>query len=339
MEPRPQQPRQPSGGQSQPQGQPSSGGSQPPSQPPPPPQGPENQGYPEGYDPTTVVAPPRADYDYSPLDLAPPGQRRRRQLIAGALGALSVVLVGALIVFGWMLVRDDPADDDPQDRVASVTQTPESNEAAGDGGNVAATPPATTEAPTEEAAAEPTPPEATEPPDEDAPASDVETDEAGLTAILPDSSTLPEGFDEGADASRSLEEVTNALGASRIAEQNLANWGWTANVERTFTNPAAEPGVTSSLIVSLHGFQDGPAAAEALPFFTDILINLGYYDVDPPPLGESQRMLRQDQEDGTVWVTLYVQEGPIMYRYIGIAPGGDPTQDVIDVATQMLGGD
>ncbi len=334
MEPRPQQPRHPAGGQPQ-SGQAPAGGGQPPSQPP---QEPEQQGFPEGYDPTTVVAPPRADYDYSPLDLAPPGQRRRRQLIAGAIGALSVLLIGALIVFGWMLLREDPDDsDDAQDRVAAVTQTPEANEAAGGDADDAATPPPATEAPTEAA---PTQPAATEPPvEEEAPASDVATDEAGLTAILPDASTLPAGFDEGTDSTRTLEEVTNALGASRIAEQNLADWGWTANVERTFTNPAAEPGATQTVIVSLHGFKDAPSAAEALPFFTDILINLGYYDVEAPPLGESQRMLRQDQEDGTVWVTLYVQEGPVMYRYIGIAPGGDPTQDVIDLATQMLGGE
>jgi hypothetical protein len=133
MEPRPQRPRQPQGGHPQQPGNPSGAGS-PPSQS----QGPiplpdqDPHGYPQGYEPGGYTAPPRTDYDYSPLDLAPPGQRRRRQIIAGVIGALAVILIGVLIVSGWMLLRDDDPDDNGN-LVAVATESPVVNEgAAGD---------------------------------------------------------------------------------------------------------------------------------------------------------------------------------------------------------------
>lgn len=324
MEPRPQQPRQQGGSRNQsPAGDPA--GQTSSFQPGPEPQ----HGYPAGYDPSTIVAPPRSDYDYSPLDLAPPGQRRRRQLIAGAIGALSIILLGALVVFAWTLLRDESPPTDQNDRVALATRV------TGDAPNVAATPPATV-VPTQPAAA-PTSPPATEAPT--APAgSAVKTDEAGLTALLPDASELPPGFEVSAESSLAMTDVVAALGDSRIAEQNLTNWGWTANVQREFTNAAAEPGATSSLTVSLHGFKDAPSATEALPFYSDILVNLGYAEQEAPALGEHARLLRLDQEDGGVVIALYVQKGPVLYRFGGYALGGDPTQDVLDLATKVLGG-
>lgn len=338
MEPRPQQPRPSSGQRNPSSGQTPAGGpppQQPPYQPLPGQEFPQ-EGYPEGYDPTTVVAAPRTDYDYSPLDLAPPGQRRRRQLIAGAIGALSIILLGAVIVFGWMLLRENDPEDNGEDRVAIATQTAESEDQSGAGdGDETGTPPATAPAATEA----PTAPAATEAPTTapgDANAGAV--DQAGLTALLPDNTLLPAGFDEGVDSSRDLTGVVEALGGSRIAEQNLAAWGWTANVERVFTNSTAEAGLTSSITVSLHGFKDAPSAAESLPFYSDILLNLGYYEVDAPQIGESVRLLRQDGEDGGVTVALYVQQGSVMYRFGGYAMGGDPTQDVINLATAVIGG-
>lgn len=337
MEPRPQQPRQPSGQRNQspgqtPGGDPSSSSSHQPLHG----HDPQQSGFPEGYDPTTVVAPPRSDYDYSPLDLAPPGQRRRRQLIAGAIGALSIILLGALIVFGWTVLRDDTPDDDPQDRVAIATQAPENDSDAADGGaNEAATPPPASEEPTTPSS-EPTEPAATEASTSGSDSS-VQTDEAGLTALLPDASALPEGFELQTESVLDEQDVVTALGGSRIAEQNLADWGWTTNVQREFANEFAEAGATSSLTVSLHGFKDAASATEALPYYSDILINLGYSETDAPALGENARMLKIDQEDGGVVIALYVQKGPVLYRFGGYALNGDPAQDVLDLATQVLG--
>jgi hypothetical protein len=164
----------------------------------------------------------------------------------------------------------------------------------------------------------------------------IVTDQDSLTALMPDASVLPTGFSAGTDSNLALGDVIVALGSSRIAKQNLADWGWTGNVQREYDNPAPEPGATSSLAVSAHGFKDTASAGEALPFYSDVLAANGYYYVEAPAVGDSARMLRQDREDGGVLVVLYVQEGPVLYRIGGYALGGDPSQDVVNVAQQML---
>lgn len=308
--------------------------------------GAEQAAYPEGVDPTAFIAPPRTEYDYSPLDLAPPGQRRRRQMIAGAIGALSVILLGALLVFGWILLRDEGGDNDSNDLAAVVTEPAENAGAATQVAETAeSTPPPATEAP-----AETQPPaDAATDPAAGAPPADTTTDPAAaagssveeLRALLPDNSVLPAGFDAGTDSERDLAGVVQALGGSRTAEQSLQTWGWTGNVERSFNaDPTVVgPGVATNVTISLHGFKDAPSAAESLPFYSDILANIGYVDVEPPALGENTRLLQQPTEDGGMNVALYVQSGPVLYRIGGYAPPGtDPTQTVIDVATAMLGG-
>ena len=332
MEPRPQKPRQPQGGRP---GQQGHGGGTPPQNPqqgPIPLQDHDTQGYPQGYDPGAFVASPRTDYDYSPLDLAPPGQRRRRQVIAGVIGALAVVLIGALIVFGWMLRRDDDPTDNGTNIAAVATESPVVGAGAGD---AASTPPAET-APTEAAAAQPTQPVSPTPtPPAQAPA--VDTTEAGLTALLPDPALAPAGFDAGTDSTNDFAAVVAAIGGNRQAEQNLTDWGWTATVSRAFNNTAPTDGSTDALLASLHGFRDAPSAAAALTFYADYLASAGASDIDPPALGESARMLSTTDEAGNVSVSLYVQQGPVLYRFWGVASaGGDPTQAVIDFATQTL---
>lgn len=331
MEPRPQKPRQPQGGRP---AQPGDGGTppQPPQQGYTPLPGQEPQAYPQGYDPGAFVAPPRTDYDYSPLDLAPPGQRRRRQVIAGVIGALAVVLLGALIVFGWMLLRGEDGGDSGTNIAAVATESPAANDVAG--ANTDATPTPET-APTE--AAQPTQPVSPTPtPQPAGPA--VDTSEAGLTQLLPDPALAPAGFDSGTDSSNDLAAVVAAIGGNRQAEQNLTDWGWTANVSRAFNNTAPTDGSTDALLASLHGFKDAPSAAAALTFYADYLASTGASDVDAPALGDSARMLTSTDETGNVSVSLYVQQGPVLYRFWGVASaGGDPTQAVIDFATQTLG--
>lgn len=332
MEPRPQKPRQPQGGRP---GQAGEGAPpQPPQQGYTPLPGQEPQGYPQGYDPGAFVAPPRTDYDYSPLDLAPPGQRRRRQVIAGAIGALAVVLLGALIVFGWMLLRGEDGGDSGTNIAAVATEPANAENAAGGASNAATPTPETAptqapQQPTQPVSPTPTPPPA-------GPA--VDTSEAGLTQLLPDPALAPAGFDSGTDSTNDFAAVVAAIGGNRQAEQNLTDWGWTANVSRAFNNTAPSDGSTDALLASLHGFKDAPSAAAALTFYADYLASTGASDVDPPALGDGARMLTSTDEAGNVSVSLYVQQGPVLYRFWGVASaGGDPTQAVIDFATQTLG--
>ncbi len=356
MEPRPQRPRSQIG--PQPQGQPAPGvsGGQPP-------HGgrPGQGGYVEGADPATFIAPARTDYDYSPLDLAPPGQRRRRQFVAAAVGGLTVLLLGAIAVFGYLLLRDEPADDN-NDVIAAQTELAESRatiaaqetivaQAAAEqtalaqgAGAGTPTPPPATQSPAGEGAAETPAAVATEPPartpaDAAEGATEALTPEE-LSALLPEAGDIPGGLDAVTDNERDQAGVVEALGGGRPAEQNLETWGWTGNVERVFSasDPEAlEAEATTFLSVSVHGFATPADAAEALPFFSDILVDAnGYEEVDAPALGDEARLLQLVSEDGTTNVALYVQEGTVLYRIGGASTGGDPTQDVIDTATVIL---
>jgi hypothetical protein len=319
-------------------------------------------------DPATFIAPARTDYDYSPLDLAPPGQRRRRQFVAAAVGGLTVLLLGAIAIFGYLLLRDEPVDDRESDLIAAQTEAAELRATAAAAETIvaqaaaeqtalaqgpgagAATPPAAadpgaagTEPATSGGAAETPAAGATQPPAE-TPADAAAGSDAALTpeelaALLPEAADVPDGLDAVTDNERDQAGVVEALGGGRPAEQNLETWGWTGNVERVFSpsDPAAlEPGATIALSVSIHGFATPQAAAEALPFFSDILVANGYEEVDAPALGDEARLLQVTNEDGSTNVALYVQAGTVLYRIGGASTGGDPSQDVIDVATAIL---
>jgi hypothetical protein len=164
---------------------------------------------------------------------------------------------------------------------------------------------------------------------------------AALDALQPGAEDLPEGLDADEDSSLDQASVVVALGSSRTAEQNLERWGWSGNSGRVWTasdpNALAE-GATASLTVSIHGFKDAASAAEALTYFSDVLASdEGYEEGTPPELGESSRVLSTTDENGAVVVALYVQQGNILYRFGGFAPaGGDPTEDVIALATATL---
>jgi hypothetical protein len=338
MEPRPQSTR---AAQSQPTSrQPAAGAGRPP----------EETAHYQQPDPTMLVAPPRTDYDYSPLDLAPPGQRRRRQLVAAALGGLLMLVLVAAIVFAFLVLRDPGGDDGDADLAAIATRsieatqtaiaqqasTPDATEpasdetqAAGETGQPTAT--ASLDTAGEHAAVEPTRPAAN--------AGGAGPTSEELTAMLPGQDIMPVGLDSVSDSTLTLEDVVGALGGSREAETNLTNWGWSGNAQRSFTasDPAAlSPDATTDLTVSLHGFSNDQAAAEALTFYSDVLVNSGYQEVEVGDIGATNRMLLMPQEDGGTTVALYIQQGPVLYRIGGYSPGGDPTTNVVNVATAVI---
>ncbi|MBA2247399.1 MAG: hypothetical protein H0W23_04660 [Chloroflexia bacterium] len=306
----------------------------------------------DGGDPATLLAPSRTDYDYSPLDLAPSGQRRRRQFVAAAIGGFTVLLLGALSIFGYLLLRDDEPDRPSAEVIAAQTVVAQATSAADQtivaqaavdqtaaAGPVATPPPPPTEpAPTDPAAAGPTEPPAV--------ATTSAADTAGalnpdqLAALLPTNEIAPEGLDTPTDNERDLATVVEALGGSRAAETNLETWGWTGNVERSFSasDPAAIAGdATNALVVSAHGFATPEAAAEALPFFSDILVDgSGYEEVEAPDLGDLARLLQVSNEDGSTNVALYVQDGTVLYRVGASSVAGDPTPDAVSVMTSIL---
>jgi hypothetical protein len=160
-------------------------------------------------------------------------------------------------------------------------------------------------------------------------------------AMLPPVENLPlTGLDLTSDSALTREDVVAALGGSREVETNLTNWGWTGNAQRSYTasDPALlAPEATTDISISLHGFSSDQAAAEALTFYSDILINNGYQEIEAGDIGAANRMLIQQQAEGGTNVALYVQQGPVLYRIGGFSPAGDPTQNVIAVAQAVLG--
>ena len=337
MEPRPQSTR---AAQSQPTSrQPAAG------------QPPEAGGPYQQPDPTTMVAPPRTDYDYSPLDLAPPGQRRRRQLVAAALGGLLMLVLVAAIVFAFLALRDTGGDDGDTGLAALSTQamqtaeakhagTPDATEPPAEetqvtGGGTAGQPSATAGLDTagEQAAIDPTQPAAQ--------ATGQGPTSEQLLAMLPASTDLPiGGLDTTEDSSLTEQEVVGALGGGRDAETKLSTWGWSGNATRVYVAPdpsVLDPSATTNITISLHGFGSEEAAAEALTFYSDVLINIGYQEVEVGEIGAKNRMMSQPQEDGGTLVALYVQQGSILYRIGGYSPAGDPSTNVVNVAQFIIG--
>lgn len=359
MEPRPQRPRTPASSSSQ-------GMRQQPTQDIPP-----------GYagDPTAFVAPQRTEYDYSPLDLAPPGQRRRRQLVAAAVGALSVLLLGAIIFFSYLLLRDEDPPNQNDDLLAAQTQVANQEATLAANQTVVAqaaaeqtaaanalNPQSTEEAAAPEATEAPATTNENQPAATEAPATGNQTnetaaeetpgapdlsgngalDEAGLEALLPTADQVPADLSDEVNTTRTQEQVVESLGGGRPAESNLEDWGWSGNVDRAFQVPdmsVADPASTTYLGVSIHGFGNKTAAADALPFFSDILIDGGgYTEIDAPQVGDAARMMTMTNEEGVTYVFLYVQDGSVLYRFLGSSPAGNPAQDVMTLANEMLGG-
>lgn len=335
MEPRPQSTR---AGQSQPiSRQPAAG------------QPPEAGGSYQQPDPTTMVAPPRTDYDYSPLDLAPPGQRRRRQLVAAALGGLLMLVLVAAIVFAFLALRDTGDDDDGVDLAAAQTHIAATNAAEQTGTPEATEPPAEETEAAGETAGEPSATAgldtageqvAVDPTQPPAQATGAGPTADELMAMLPASDALPiTGLDSTEDSSLTEEAVVEALGGGRDAETKLNTWGWSGNATRQYVAPdpsVLDPSATTNISISLHGFGSDQAAAEALTFYSDVLINIGYQEIEVGDIGATNRMMSQPQEDGGTLVALYVQQGPILYRIGGYSPAGDPTTNVVSVAQFLI---
>lgn len=328
MEPRPQRPRP----QTPPPGTPPNGGNQqaPPIGPDPSQQAPQ-QGQP-GQDPAAFVSPPRMEYDYSPLDLQPPGQRRKRQVIAGIIGALVVVAIGALIVAGWMALREDDdnvSPDDDNSRVAELTSTATSEaNTDGDGGDEAAgTPP-----PEEDATQPPTQPPPTPTPDA------IVYDGNNIRAELPVVEAMPGPFQEVGDTPQELAGVTEALGGGPEIEQLLSSNGWQAGMARTYESVDPATTGSTSVVVSVHAFQDEASAQAMLPEFDTILQGFGWTSVPMDPMGDGSAMLTfTDEANGTDAVTIYLVKDQLVYRIAIFGPVGfDSTENAVYIANQIL---
>lgn len=323
MEPRPQKPRPQT---------PPSGPTQPVSQPgiPPAPQPTQQIPYQQGPDPAAFVAPSRMEYDYSPLDLQPPGQRRKRQIIAGIIGALVVVAISALIVAGWMALRDDDKGGDTtndDNRVAELTASP--------------TAPPTDESQVSTPGAESTTPPETEvtptvPPT--APPTFTVYDATTIRSALPVVESMPGPFVEAGDTPYEFADVVDALGGGPTIEALLTDLGWQASMQRNYTSSDPATTGTNTITVSVHAFRDETAAQTALNEYATILESIGWTPVDWDQFGGGSRMLVwTNPTNGDQSVSIYVVDGNLLYRVMATGPEGfDSTENTIWVVNQIV---
>ena len=325
-----------------------------------------------GYGPGAVTEPGPGEIPLVPR------QERQRQRVARAAAVLLLLLIAAAGVGFAFQDRLFSAGDDDGDEAeiaapaaatnpaaaaidatapaaaadaaaASPTATPASLV-----GNLVATevpaaptaePTAASAAPTSPAAA-PTEPAAAAGADTDA---DADAEIAGetppLSALLPTAeevAVIVPGMVQTEDGERSEEEVLNALGGTEDAAQRLEAWGWQENLYRSFAYPAeaeVAPDATNFINISPHRFASDEAAAEALTYFSNIVVVAqGLEEIPVDPIGDNVRALR-GAPDGVPLVVLYVQDGPTMYRIAAAAPAaGDPTSDVVALARMLVDG-
>jgi hypothetical protein len=164
-----------------------------------------------------------------------------------------------------------------------------------------------------------------------------------LADLLPNVDNLPLGFVITDEAERSKDDVAAGLGGTEEAAALLDDWGWSGNAVRDFTadEDAPPPSGTTLLTVSVHRFADPEAAANAVIYFSDHVIDvLAFEDAAAPAISERARLL-EGAPDGVPVSLRYVHQGPILSRSGGSTSTADgtPRGDVLAVADAIISGE
>ncbi len=166
---------------------------------------------------------------------------------------------------------------------------------------------------------------------------------APLADMLPTVEDLPEnllaGFVVTQDDERTLDQVAASLGDPAETTPLLEEWGWRQNLFRTFENPGAEipEDATNYVDVSLHRFGNAESTGEALDYFSDAVVAAqGLSEIRVDRVGDEVRALSGNPEGTANLVVLYVRDGPTLIRIGGSSPAGDPTEDVLALAREVV---
>ncbi len=304
-------------------------------------------------------AAPAATPKIPSAEAAPATSRGRgRRLLSAALGALLLLAIAGGLAFAFDRFRDGDDGDGGAAGVAATATAIRGTEEAELAALRATPTPAPTVPPTVAPTATPPPPTPTPKPTtaptptrratgsgagaagtraptpDDAPAPPPDS----LEALLPTEEQVPEGLTQTREGERTEEEVAGALGTDDAA-QRLEEWEWEGNAFREFDLPAdadAEPDQTNHVDVSVHRFGGAEAAEEALPYFSDLVVDAqGLEEVDVDPLGDQVRAL-SGAPDGANLVILYIRSGTDLIRIGTASPEGDPTADAVAVAEAIL---
>ncbi|CAN5404746.1 hypothetical protein BH09CHL1_BH09CHL1_18240 [soil metagenome] len=282
-----------------------------------------------------------------------PGPNRQTQIIAAlAIGGLALMILA--IVIGFIVFGGDDNNDTPTPQAGVVTDVTPTTDAAQAQttptvatGETAVTP---TVAVTETATLAPETTEPTPAPTE-APA-DTTTDggnaSAGLItgddgeSLLPTADELPVAnfVDSTADADRRFNraDVAASLGDQdgSIDDELRAN-GFSANWRRQFeVDPnASDPAASTAFFVSVSIFRTEQGAADSLHIYTESATEFGYSPIDGESLGDESAAF--ESSDGGNVIVYYVRQGNVIFRFYGLSPEGDPTDDVLALTQTVLG--
>jgi hypothetical protein len=157
-----------------------------------------------------------------------------------------------------------------------------------------------------------------------------------IAAYLPDTVPLAACAWSDADAKLDLPSFIERFDGVPDAAATLAAMGWQEGVYRQFGCDDPPPGAVGWVNMSVQRYADTPAAAEAVPFFAAARAAVtSLQDAPAPAIGDRAAALSGPAVNGTEY-TLYVSQGPLLFRVTGVAPEGDPRADVEMIASALL---
>ena len=166
------------------------------------------------------------------------------------------------------------------------------------------------------------------------------TQTQGVAAYLPDSLPLGHAACFRVEDSGTLDfpALVERFPDVPDAASRLQAFGWQASAYRQFGCDAPAAGRAGWIDMSVHQFQDAASAAAAVPFFADSRANgTDLEAAAAPTIGDSATALAGPASNGREH-TLYMSTGPLLFRVTGVAPDGDPAQDVEQVMIGLLAG-
>lgn len=159
-----------------------------------------------------------------------------------------------------------------------------------------------------------------------------------LSSVLLTEADMPSGILFAHESSLSLTEVVSAY--SSLDQDQLAEWGWLASVDRSF-NSAGTVDPSDELqmaVITLHQFGTAEGAASALEGFISSDQDIGWEASHSD--GASVALLTLPSSgngiipDG-VDVIVYLQLADTVTQIRGFAFGGDPTAETLEIARRL----
>lgn len=159
-----------------------------------------------------------------------------------------------------------------------------------------------------------------------------------LSSLMPPALGLAPGqsFRLHEGGNETLAQVAAEFENPGMAQQLLSSLGWQEHAYRIFAADNPPPNAAGWVEIHVHRFSTVVGASEALPLLAWERQRL--LDLSPLPLelfADQSTALIGPGYNGTE-MTLFARRGSLVFRVTGIAPNGDPTNDVIETILMPL---